>query len=94
MIIDFSKTGFKAETGLRICRYRKKYNDDWMKNDGTKGRFHAKVITNKHVELHYDLYVEDRHFSPHVPIHLKKELHRILNILASMKKKLSTQGTI
>lgn len=87
MIINTRKLGFNVETCLKLCRYKKRFDGDYVREDGTHGRFHAKVITNRDIDLHYDLYVEDRHFAPHMPIHIKKEMHRVLNIIASIKKK-------
>lgn len=94
MIVHFRDVGFNSETALKICRYKKRFQDDYIREDRKQGRFHAKVITNKQIDLHYDLYVEDRHFAPHMPIHIKKEMHRMLNVLKGLRKKydLATKG--
>ncbi len=71
-----------AKKALKIVGYKYRIDaDDYIYLDGIRGRFHAKILDPQTADIHYDLFVEDRHFAPDVPLHTKKEKYRIFNNL-------------
>lgn len=77
-----------AKDALRIVKYRyRKETDDYVYLDGVFGRFHAKVLDPNTIDIHYDLFVENRHFAPDLPRYIKREKYRIFNKLNSKKLK-------
>lgn len=80
-----SLKNFRISPGsaLQISGYKlRKHENDYIKEDG-QGRFHAKIVNrnDKAVELHYDVYIDGKHVTFHMPMFLRAERKRILKIL-------------
>lgn len=68
-----------AKTALRIAGYKfREKENDFIRADGVVGRFHANILDTKTVDIHYDLFVDNKHHVPDAPIHDREERLRIM----------------
>lgn len=86
MKIDFKdKQDFAMYDLAKRCGYTK-HNLDYIR-ENKQGRFHLKYEGKQIWDLHYDIYVEWRHFSMDLPLLCGKEKGRILGIANRMFEK-------
>ncbi len=57
---------------------RRKDKGDWIRANGTEGRFHAHIIEPRVIDLHYDLFIDNKHVVFPMPITMHTELNRFL----------------
>jgi len=78
MIISFKRNSNKINLILSTAGYVfRPVKNDWIR-EVHGGRFHAIVVDQKTIEIHYDLYVEWRHVSGfYLPEKHNKERKRI-----------------
>lgn len=70
----------EAKALLLACGYKKHFDSFIKKDHG--GRFHARVLGSRRIELHYDLFIDGgrSHFAPPMPIKTGAELKFIQKI--------------
>lgn len=86
MLILLHNYHIKPQQALRRAGYVKREKEnDWICPDGNRGRFHAKILDWKTIDLHYDLFVENKHWSPYTPITHGRERGRIYSYIKSRK---------
>lgn len=80
MYIFLSAHRVNAKKALELAGYHPRPYGDWLREDRF-GRWHAYVKNKKVIEIHFDLYVEGRHFSPIAPTYTNEEKKRIIKAL-------------
>ncbi len=68
-------------------RYRKEEGDWTREESSARGRWHAKVISKKVLDIHYDLFIEWRHVSFDLPETHNQERRRFLGRISRLKKR-------
>ena len=79
----FSISFPKPKLLLMSCGYKKQFENSWLFNEGTCGRFHAKIFNQK-IKVHYDLFVGNKHVNFSMPNHLTKEMKRMQNVASKL----------
>lgn len=75
-----------AKYVLRKCGYAyRTVEKDYIREDGKQGRFYAKDLDKKAIEIHYDMYVEWRHVSFNMPAKHNEEKWRIMRSIRHLK---------
>lgn len=74
-----------AKPVLFRCGYKyRKEQKDFIREDGS-GRFHAKIIDAKVIDIHFDLYIEWRHVGFDMPVKHNEERRRIISKISSLQ---------
>jgi hypothetical protein len=75
-----------AKPVLHRCGYKYREKEKDFIREEASGRFHAKVLDAKVIDIHFDLYVEWRHVSGfHMPMKHNVERKRIISRIQYMK---------
>lgn len=86
------RVGARTALGIAGYKHRKEKDDYIFEEQG--GRFHAKIVSSKVIEFHYDLYVDWRHWSPRLPQKHHDERKRIMKALRHQKMREMKDGEI
>lgn len=76
-----------AKPVLHRCGYTyRPLQKDFIREDGRSGRFHAKVLDSKTIDIHYDLYIGWKHVASfHMPMKHNEEKRRIMKKIYYLK---------
>lgn len=86
MKIFLNNYKIRPRKALKVSGYKYRENEgDFLRSDEGRGRFHAKILDAKTIDIHYDLFVENRHWSPDLPLHHINERKRIIRRIAFSK---------
>lgn len=86
MLIFFKNFACSPNKAMQHAGYSFRRNaNDWVKDDGSSGRYHIKRVNSRVVDIHYDTFIEGRHVVFQMPERLTLEKYRILKLMQKYK---------
>jgi len=79
---------------LQSAGYKKQTYISWLLYEKKIGRFHAKIYGTKKIQVHYDLFVDNKHVNFSMPIKLSTERKRLRRIYRKIQKTVKKQIVI
>ena len=77
MLIFLQNYKTNANSALHAAGYKEHPKGNGCILEESAGRFHAKTLSAKVIDLHYDTYVDGKHVVFFMPIKMHAELRRI-----------------